>query len=117
MMGDAAHAMIPTGGLGASLAFEDAECLAMTLRHLGLSNFEKDAIPKSLKAWDAHRKQRLALVQDFTNKNRKLRQPGGTRFSQYLKEWAIWLFFLFIGKGGQAEEIYRYDTSVFQKTL
>ncbi|KAK5051018.1 hypothetical protein LTR84_003577 [Exophiala bonariae] len=117
VIGDAAHAMIPTGGLGASLAFEDAECLALTFRRLGRSNFDLDAAPKLLKVWEGHRKQRLALIQDFTNKNRRLRQPGGSRFSQYLKEWAIWLFFLFIGKGGQAEEIYRYDTATFQQLL
>ncbi|KIX01300.1 uncharacterized protein Z518_09025 [Rhinocladiella mackenziei CBS 650.93] len=115
VMGDAAHAMIPTGGLGASLAFEDAECLALLLKHLAPSHLNSHSLQQTLPIWEAHRQQRLALVQEFTNRNRRLRQPGGSW--QYLKEWFVWLFFKVMGRGGQAEEIYRYDTEVFAKML
>lgn len=109
--------MIPTGGLGASLAFEDAECLAETLKHVASAKFGDKILKQDLEKWEAHRRVRLALIQDFTNRNRRLRQAGGSWIVQTVKEWAVWLLFKFVGKGGQAEEIYKYDTKDFKATL
>lgn len=109
--------MIPTGGLGASLALEDAECLAKALKHASSSNFDLTTLKMSLATWEEHRRVRLALVQEFTNRNRRLRQPGGSWLAQTIKEWAVWLLFKFVGSGGMAEAIYQYDTKQFEKIL
>jgi 2-polyprenyl-6-methoxyphenol hydroxylase-like FAD-dependent oxidoreductase len=114
VLGDAAHAMIPTGGLGASLALEDAECLFHVIEK---ATSEPKTLQNGMKLWEGHRRERLALIQDFTNRNRQLRAPGGTRMMQTLKEWFMWAFFKVLGSGGQAAPIYGYDTEVFAKRL
>ncbi|OQU95010.1 FAD binding domain-containing protein [Cladophialophora immunda] len=123
VMGDAAHAMIPTGGLGASLAFEDAECFAHVLASLSGSKMEPQILQQALGIWEGHRKERLAMIQDFTNRNRKLRQAGGSWLAQYVKEWVIWLMFKissaggFMSNDGLAERIFTYDTEIFKRML
>ncbi|KPI45752.1 6-hydroxynicotinate 3-monooxygenase [Cyphellophora attinorum] len=117
ILGDAAHAMIPTGGLGASLALEDAECLSQTIRSWTDAKLDRQALHSRMEKWEAHRRERLALVQDFTNKNRWMRAAGGTWAFQYLKEWFMWAFFKFVGSGGQADPIYRYDAKIFAQSL
>lgn len=122
-MGDAAHAMIPTGGLGASLAFEDVECFARLLRRFMPSKWQSHDIQQALGAWEVHRRERLALVQDFTNRNRKLRQPGGSWLAQTFKEWTVWLMFTvtsgsgFMSNDGLSEKIFTYDTEAFDRGL
>jgi 2-polyprenyl-6-methoxyphenol hydroxylase-like FAD-dependent oxidoreductase len=117
ILGDAAHALIPTGGLGASLALEDAECLSHAIRSWADAKFGRLALRFRMETWEAHRRERLALVQEFTNRNRQLRAPGGTWLLQYLKEWFMWAFFKLVGSGGQAAPIYCYDTEVFARSL
>jgi 2-polyprenyl-6-methoxyphenol hydroxylase-like FAD-dependent oxidoreductase len=109
--------MIPTGGLGASLALEDAECLSHVIRSWIDAKSGRLALQSRMEWWEAHRRERLVLVQDFTNKNRWMRAPGGTWVFQYMKEWFMWAFFKFAGSGGQADPIYRYDTKIFAQSL
>lgn len=117
VMGDAAHALIPTGGLGASLALEDAECLHHVIRAASEESFRSSALQSGLHLWESHRRERLALVQEFTDRNRRLRAPGGIWPAQYLKEWFMWAFFKVVGSGGVAALIYGYDTEEFAKVL
>ncbi|KAF2163791.1 hypothetical protein M409DRAFT_37178 [Zasmidium cellare ATCC 36951] len=114
VMGDAAHALIPTGGLGASLAFEDAECLSRVFKHVAEQPETLDSV---MGAWEAHRKERLALVQQFTNRNREIRAPGMNALLQHLKEWALWVALSFVGSDRIAGEIYGYDTKAFEEVL
>jgi 2-polyprenyl-6-methoxyphenol hydroxylase-like FAD-dependent oxidoreductase len=116
-LGDAAHALIPTGGLGASLALEDAECLTKCLSQASPKDFDINGFKKTLDAWEQHRKVRLALVQEFTDRNRRLRQAGGSWLTQTVKEWVVWTLFKFVGGGGMAEKIYGYDTKQFEEIL
>jgi len=119
ILGDAAHAMIPTGGLGASLAFEDAECLAHVLQRAAESNFDIETIRSMLEMWQEHRSMRLQKVQDFTNLNRRMRKPGGSWLVQTIKEWYIWLVLKVVGTGSLqlAKDIYEYDTKEFEDLL
>jgi 2-polyprenyl-6-methoxyphenol hydroxylase-like FAD-dependent oxidoreductase len=105
--------MIPTGGLGASLAFEDAECLASAIAQ---KNFfeDIDLRLKILRVWEAHRKERLDLIQKFTHRNKLLRQPGGTWLMQKTKEWLVWGLFKVIGPSAAAHQIYGYNTEAFK---
>ena len=107
--------MIPTGGLGAALAFEDAECLALAIAHMKPPDDTALRL-KTIRVWEEHRKERLNLVQEFTDRNRKLRQPGGTWIMQYLKEWFVWGLFKVIGPAA-ASEIYGYDARKFEGLL
>ena len=108
--------MIPTGGLGASLAFEDAECLAIAIDHMRPLNSTQKRI-EILNTWEAHRKVRLHLVQEFTNRNKKLRQPAGSWAAQISKEWFVWAFIKVFGPGGMAQGIYKYDSKTFEDIL
>jgi 2-polyprenyl-6-methoxyphenol hydroxylase-like FAD-dependent oxidoreductase len=105
--------MIPTGGLGASLAFEDSDCLASAIAE---QNFLDDTNLrlKIVQAWEKHRKERLHIVQTFTNRNRSLRQPGSSWLMQKVKEWLVWGLFLVIGPSFPASQIYGYDTETFK---
>lgn len=113
-MGDAAHALIPTGGLGASLAFEDAECISRVLKHV---TERPGSLNSAMDAWEAHRRERLELVQKFTNRNRDLRAPGMNALLQHLKEWALWVALSFVGSDRIAGEIYKYDSVAFGRIL
>ena len=108
--------MIATGGLGASLAFEDAECLAIAIDHMQHIESAQNRI-ETLKTWEAHRKDRPSLIQTFTDRNKKLRSPAGTWRMQILKEWFIWAFIKLFGPGATAQDIYKYDSSTFQEIL
>ncbi|KAJ9633585.1 hypothetical protein H2204_006791 [Knufia peltigerae] len=117
ILGDAAHAMIPTGGLGASLALEDTECLALALSSIIGKGFTDKRLGRVLDAWEAHRKVRLKLIQDFTDRNRRMRQPGGSPIAQVIKEWVLWAALRFVPSGRIAGPIYSYDTTDFKNIL
>ncbi|PMD45776.1 FAD/NAD(P)-binding domain-containing protein [Hyaloscypha variabilis F] len=82
VLGDAAHAMSPQGGQGAAMAFEDAETLAFTIAR---PNFNSNR-PKYLRAWEQHRKQRVAEVKAYTDRNGKLRTPSNNYVMQLVKD-------------------------------
>lgn len=72
LIGDAAHAMLPTQGQGASQSFEDAEALQYFLRDIDSSNSEMD-LPKALAALYAARHERASLIQSYSREQAK---PG-----------------------------------------
>lgn len=59
LIGDAAHAMVPYQGQGASQAFEDAEGLNVLLADVT----ERDEIPGRLLIWDSIRRPRASEIQ------------------------------------------------------
>lgn len=109
--------MIPTGGLGASLALEDTECLAHGLGLVIAKGITDKRLEQALNAWEAHRKVRLKLVQEFTDRNRRMRQPGGFPIAQVIKEWFLWAVLRFVPSGRIAGPIYSYDTADFKNIL
>lgn len=109
--------MIPTGGLGASLALEDTECLAHALGLLAAKGMTDKRLGQVLDAWEAHRKVRLRLIQEFTDRNRRMRQPGGSSMTQISKEWFLWAVLRFVPSGRVAGPIYSYNTVEFKNIL
>lgn len=109
--------MIPTGGLGASLALEDTECLAHAVGLVVPKGTTPKRLGEVLDAWEAHRKVRLRLVQEFTDRNRRMRQPGGSPLAQTIKEWFLWAVLRFVPSGRIAAPIYSYDTAEFKDIL
>ncbi|KIW93258.1 uncharacterized protein Z519_05863 [Cladophialophora bantiana CBS 173.52] len=75
VIGDAAHAMPPTGGQGAAMAFEDALTLANTLALLD----KKESAPHQdlLTQWQSARKDRVKKILAFTSKGGDMRKIFG----------------------------------------
>lgn len=72
LIGDAAHAMLPTQGQGASQSFEDVEALQYFLRDIDASSSEED-VQKALEAVFAARHERASLIQAYSREQAK---PG-----------------------------------------
>ncbi|KAK5991440.1 FAD-dependent monooxygenase nodY2-like protein [Cladobotryum mycophilum] len=115
IIGDAAHAIPPTGGQGAAMAFEDAETLAYTMCRVysilmvDSSNNPGDVISDQLTKWERHRQERIAKVLDFTTNNGTLRKASPSVYVQTAKEWMIWAIFKFIGSGAGTNWLYTYN--------
>ncbi|EWG44915.1 hypothetical protein FVEG_05878 [Fusarium verticillioides 7600] len=115
VIGDAAHAIPPTGGQGAAMAFEDAETLSYVLgrlrdshlAHAGGSHklFAGDILSK----WQRHRQDRIVKVLDFTSKNGTLRKSSPHVYEQAAKEWIIWVAFKLMGAEAGAKRLYTYN--------
>ena len=101
LIGDAAHAIPPSGGQGGALSFEDAESLAYVL-----SKSEKDA--SAIQIWETHRKERVKEVVDFTNLSVKVRQASPYWLVQMIKDWFIWGLMKLRGSEGY-RWLYGYD--------
>ncbi|KAH6894469.1 hypothetical protein B0T10DRAFT_456699 [Thelonectria olida] len=72
LIGDAAHAMLPTQGQGASQSIEDAEALGA---FLGVST-AKDDVQKALERVFAVRRERASLIQKYSREQAKPATDG-----------------------------------------
>lgn len=109
VIGDAAHAIPPTGGQGAAQAFEDAETLGYVLSRVFATDFSFDKLPEIITKWEQHRFARIAKVIDFTTKNGDIRKSSNHFYEQAAKEWLIWAMFKFMGPEGGAQWMYSYN--------
>jgi len=108
VIGDAAHAMPPTGGQGAAMAFEDAISLADTLASVAT----KESAPQNqLEQWQATRQARVKKILAFTSKGGDMRKASVGTFQQIFKEWAMWAYFLWVGEDAGLSWIYEYDAA------
>lgn len=73
LVGDAAHAMLPTQGQGASQAIEDAEALQAFLSEIKGSSISKDQVEKALEKMFKARYERASLIQAYS---REQARPG-----------------------------------------
>jgi 2-polyprenyl-6-methoxyphenol hydroxylase-like FAD-dependent oxidoreductase len=109
LIGDAAHAIPPSGGQGAASAFEDAETLAYVLSKLMLPGYSRPDLRESLQRWETHRKQRISQILDYTVRAGNIRKRT-SGIMQILKEWTIWATFkLYEFQGGGPAWIYTYN--------
>ncbi|OAP60463.1 hypothetical protein AYL99_05465 [Fonsecaea erecta] len=119
VIGDAAHAMPPTGGQGAAMAFEDALTLADTLALVDNKKEQEPAVndqpregPRLLvQQWQTSRKDRVKKILAFTSKGGDMRKSSPSTFRQIIKEWLMWAYFLVTGEDGGLSWIYEYDTA------
>lgn len=72
LIGDAAHAMLPTQGQGASQSFEDVEALQFFLRNIDTSSSENE-LQRAFAAVYAARHERASLIQAYSREQAK---PG-----------------------------------------
>lgn len=109
LIGDAAHAIPPSGGQGAASAFEDAETLAYVLGKLNLPGHTKGNLKESLQRWEMHRKKRISDILDYTIRAGNIRKRS-SGIMHIFKEWTIWAMFkLYELRGGGPSWIYNYN--------
>jgi len=107
LIGDAAHAMPPTGGQGAAQAFEDASSLARVICAV------EDAgdLRSELQEWQQRRQERVRQVKAFTSKSGDIRRASPTMLQQIVKEWAIWAYMWLKGKEAGLGWVYAHKES------
>lgn len=109
LIGDAAHAIPPSGGQGAASAFEDAETLAYVLGRLNLPDSTASGLSVNLRQWETHRMQRISHILDYTIRAGNIRKRS-SGMMQVFKEWTIWAMFKFYEyHGGGPSWIYNYN--------
>ena len=101
LVGDAAHAMSPSAGQGASLAMEDAMVLAMCLRDV-------DTPERAFEAYERQRRPRVEAIAAQARRNGSGKAPGG-RASLWLRDLLLPLFLRFGGKAQSRGYAYRVD--------
>jgi 2-polyprenyl-6-methoxyphenol hydroxylase-like FAD-dependent oxidoreductase len=99
LIGDAAHAVSPNSGQGASLALEDAMLLARLLRD------ERD-YASAFSQFEAARKPRVEKIVAEGRRRGNDKQIVGP-FQQTLREWMIRIFVNLFGTSGQ-KDLYGY---------
>ena len=115
VIGDAAHALPPTGGQGAAMALEDAVTLAAAIKQ----TFDAGVTAKewntsgcvdttSLAKWDAHRLERVAAVTKFTSQGGDMRKHTTGWWAQYVKEWVLWVVLWVRASGEGLKWLYGY---------
>src|SRR2546429_8477950 len=96
ILGDAAHAIPPTAGQGASQAFEDAYTLAVLLSKLST----KTLLPEALNFWQITRQVRIDKVIALTFQLNNTRLPQAER--ERLSKGQVWQS----GEDGQLAWLY-----------
>ncbi|KEF52795.1 uncharacterized protein A1O9_11212 [Exophiala aquamarina CBS 119918] len=110
VIGDAAHAMPPTGGQGAAMAFEDGITLADTLTRV---NGKDSDLQRLLKSWQTVRQKRIGQILAFTSRSGDSRKASSSTLQQIFKEWAMWAYFLWKGEDAGLSWVYKYDSKTF----
>ena len=104
LIGDAGHAISTTSGQGASMAFEDAMCLAKLLRDNAITNYEQ-----VFSLFENERKPRLAKFKELAKRGNSDKKVTG-KVGLFIREKMMRFFIgLFGEKGLQWQYSYKID--------
>ncbi len=90
LVGDAAHALQPSSGQGASMALEDCESLALLLDHY-LREDQESGLAKASKDYSDLRRPRLDMVFKKAQQLAGMKQDMGV-VQEMLMYFFVWLF-------------------------
>jgi 2-polyprenyl-6-methoxyphenol hydroxylase-like FAD-dependent oxidoreductase len=102
ILGDAAHAIPPTAGQGASQGFEDAYTLSILL---STGQMEGLRLGKALNAWKEYRQQRVNKVIELTLQLNNARLPQAERVKLEAEGKMVWQS----GDSGELAWLYNAD--------
>ena len=115
LVGDAAHALQPSSGQGACQALEDAEALALLLKHYlhsphveGTGSSQAANIEKALHKYVELRKPRLAKIYKRSQKMSSLKMQMNI-VEEYLMYSIIWVASRMRGWKAYNDELFEYD--------
>ncbi|GAM38855.1 salicylate hydroxylase [Talaromyces pinophilus] len=110
LIGDAAHAIPPTGGQGAAMAFEDADTLSYVLARAYSPDFNQATdLSDLITKWEHHRQDRVGKITVFTSQSGRMRRPSTYVYEQVAKEWIIWAALKIRGPQAGGEWIFSYN--------
>lgn len=89
LLGDAAHAMPPESGQGASLALEDAQAIVLLLQRFLGSADEAEALRRAAEAFQGLRKDRVDCILVEAKKRGETKRKMG-RWEEWMRDWTIW---------------------------
>ncbi|KAF2170010.1 hypothetical protein M409DRAFT_19623 [Zasmidium cellare ATCC 36951] len=115
LVGDAAHALQPSSGQGASMALEDCETLALLLHHY-LTVRSSKSIQRALEQYSDIRRPRLAMV------HKKAQELAGMKQDMSLLEEMVMYFFIWLFARLSLNEAYQkklnhYDVPTVVETV
>lgn len=100
LMGDAAHAMSPSAGQGASMAFEDALVLAQCLRDVS-------DVPTAFQQFERLRRPRVDAIMKAARQQSNRKAPGP--IGRWVRDRVLSLVLPFAGKGQSRAYAHRLD--------
>jgi 2-polyprenyl-6-methoxyphenol hydroxylase-like FAD-dependent oxidoreductase len=100
LLGDAAHAMSPSAGQGASLAMEDAMVLAQCLRDI-------DDVPRAFQTYERLRRPRVDAIAKHAARQSNNKAP--TRMSEWFRDRMLPFFLRFGAKSQTQSYEFRID--------
>ncbi|KAK5125948.1 hypothetical protein LTR85_011303 [Meristemomyces frigidus] len=107
LIGDAAHALQPSSGQGASMALEDAEALALLLAH-NVAGDQGNGHRLACKQYSDLRMPRLAEVHKKAQETASMKQDMSL-FGEFVMYFAVWLINVLHLNQAYNRALYGYD--------
>lgn len=122
LIGDAAHALQPSSGQGASQALEDAETLALVLAHYlsptsdpGRPSYPYKAAEKALATFETIRKPRVHTIYEYSQRMSQMKSD-----MSFVMEWIMYFMIWVMSSSNQSynDDLLEYDLpSVVRETI